>query len=49
MYAAPTNTNATPDFFKIFKCYSLSVLLVHYLQDQTILIKSTHRFLRSTS
>jgi hypothetical protein len=25
MYAAPTSTNATPDFFKIFKCYSLSV------------------------
>jgi hypothetical protein len=24
MYAAPTSTNAAPDFFKIFKNYSLS-------------------------
>jgi hypothetical protein len=24
MYAAPTSTNATPDFFSIFKNYSLS-------------------------
>jgi hypothetical protein len=23
MYAAPTSTNAAPDFFKIFKNYSL--------------------------
>src|SRR5919112_4884668 len=48
MYAAPTSTNATPDFFKIFKNYSLyPMLLLQCLQGQTILIR--HSPLSSSS